>query len=289
MAINSKGDTPLHLAVSCNRLENVALIVSEEKLQSACSSCLSLKAYNAHGWTPLHVACKRGFLRIVRYFIENNVELDTVTSSSSGELTPLMIACQHGHLAIVRLLIDHGASVNTIDKKNRCPLTYAVMNGHAHVAAALLKSGANPSAKDMFGNNLFHYALAYGWFFAYETLLQQTNGNLRETNMFGLTPLCVAFMKGHIGLIEDVLRRGLLSVNAPVNDSGVTLCMLAFSLAPGESLLRSLKLFVETFRCELAKTDYNGNSTVSVWGRGGMESTSLLVISFLIQFCLFPL
>lgn len=239
----------------------MALIVCEEKLHSA--SGISLKAYNAHGWTPLHVACKRGFLSIVEYFIESNVELDAVTSTSSGELTPLMIACQFGHLGVVKLLIEHGANVNTFDKKNRCPLTYAVMNGHSHLVSCLLKCSANPSCKDMFGNNLFHYALAYGWFFCYEILLLQTNGNLRDTNMFGLTPMCVAFMKGHVGLIEDILKRGLLSVNAPVNDSGITLTMLAFSLPPSVSFLKHMKLFVETFRCDLSKTDYSGNNTVS--------------------------
>lgn len=88
----------------------------------------------------------------------------------------------------------------------------------------LLKFGANPSFKDIFGNNLFHYALAYGWYFCYEILLK-TNVNLKDTNTFGLTPICVAFMKGHIGIIQNILKRNILSVNVPVNDMGKFISM----------------------------------------------------------------
>lgn len=102
------------------------------------------------------------------------------------------------------------------------------MNGHASIAHFLLNFSSNP-CKDMFGNNLFHYALAYGWFSCYEVILK-TNVNMKDTNTLGLTPICAAFMKGHFGLIEDILKRNILGVNVPVNDSGCALsassCML---------------------------------------------------------------
>ena len=92
------------------------------------------------------------------------------------------------------------------------------MNGHANIVNYLMNYINCPS-KDMFGNNLYHYALAYGWYFCYELILK-TNVNMKDTNMFGLTPIYVAFMKGHIGLIKDILKRNILSVNVPINDSG---------------------------------------------------------------------
>ena len=113
----------------------------------------------------------------------------------------------------------------------------------------------------MFGNNLFHYALAYGWYYCYEIILK-TNVNLKDTNTFGLTPICAAFMKGHIGIIDDILKRNIISVNVPVNDSGITLVMLTFSLYPNDTLITHLRLFIEQFKCDLSKTDYNGNNTV---------------------------
>lgn len=119
-----KGNTPLHLATSCNRLDNVALILNSELAHS--SSSVSLRSYNRKGWTPLHIACKKGFVNIIKFFIENNVEIDVTTSNSSGELTSLMIASQFGHLNVAKLLIENGANGNSYDKKNRSPLTHAV-------------------------------------------------------------------------------------------------------------------------------------------------------------------
>ena len=94
------------------------------------------------------------------------------------------------------------------------------MNGHSSIVNCLLNHSANASCKDIFGNNLFHYALAYGWYFCYEIILKATV-NLKDTNTFGLMPICAAFMKGHIGIIEDIFRRNILGVNVPVNDLGM--------------------------------------------------------------------
>ena len=119
-----KGNTPLHLATSANRLENVALILSTELAHSTTSA--SLKAHNQKGWTPFHIACKKGLIHIVKFFLDHTLEIDIATSNSCGEKTPLMIASQYGHLHIVKLLCSRNANVNLFDKKNRCSLTHAV-------------------------------------------------------------------------------------------------------------------------------------------------------------------
>lgn len=120
-----KGNTPLHLATKYNRIQNVNLIIQYESSQ--CNIIPSLfQTYNRKGLTAFHLACKKGFIEIVRLFIENRIQIDFATSNYSGELTSLMLATKFGHLEIVRLLVEHGATINIYDKKNRSALTYAV-------------------------------------------------------------------------------------------------------------------------------------------------------------------
>ncbi|OTF78408.1 hypothetical protein BLA29_009828, partial [Euroglyphus maynei] len=71
------------------------------------------------------IPCKKGFIEIVKLFIENRVQIDFATSNNSGELTSLMLATRNGHLEIVKLLVEQGATINIYDKKNRSALTYA--------------------------------------------------------------------------------------------------------------------------------------------------------------------
>lgn len=184
------------------------------------NSASLFSCYNNKGYTPFHIACKKGFNEIVSLYIRSKVQIDFVTSNKSGELTPLMMAAQYGHLNVVKNLIENGANINIYDKKNRNALTYAVINGHSNIVAYFLKLGANPSGKDIFGNNLFHYALAYGWFLCYKLLLK-TNINLKDTNTCGVTPVYAAFIKGHFGFIENILKKNILNINVPVNDTGI--------------------------------------------------------------------
>nr|XP_027200194.1 alpha-latrocrustotoxin-Lt1a-like [Dermatophagoides pteronyssinus] len=255
-----KGNTPLHLATKYNRIQNVNLIIQYESSQ--CNIIPSLfQTYNRKGLTAFHLACKKGFIEIVRLFIENRIQIDFATSNYSGELTSLMLATKFGHLEIVRLLVEHGATINIYDKKNRSALTYAVINGHSNIVGYFLEIGANPANKDLFGNNLFHYALAYDWHSCFELLLK-TNINLKDTNIFGLTPIYAAYWKQHLGFIHYILERNILNVNVPINDTGINLTMLACSMIRPGRTVEHLKMFVEKFKCDLTKTDYEGNNSL---------------------------
>lgn len=136
-----------------------------------------------------------------------------------------------------------------------------MINGHSNIVTYFLEIGANPSHKDLFGNNLFHYALAYGWHSCFELLLK-TNINLKDTNTFGLTPIYAAFKKGHLGFIQYILKKNILNVNVPVNDTGINMTMLACSMITSSRTISHLRMLVEKFKCDLSKTDYEGNNAV---------------------------
>ena len=75
-----------------------------------CGRC-DLVVTAENGWTPLHTACKHGFLDVVNYVI-NTLKVDVendgcalLQAESENGWTPLHIACQQGHTQIMLCLL----------------------------------------------------------------------------------------------------------------------------------------------------------------------------------------
>lgn len=62
-------------------------------------------ADDSDGWTPLHNACSRGYLDIVKFLVET-AGASLTMQGGRGKWTPLMNAASNGHLPIVRYLIS---------------------------------------------------------------------------------------------------------------------------------------------------------------------------------------
>jgi ankyrin repeat protein len=60
------------------------------------------------GYTPLHVACIKGYKDIVDIFIKLNVDINL--RGGRGEHTPIQYACLKGHTDIVKLLLDNNCA-----------------------------------------------------------------------------------------------------------------------------------------------------------------------------------
>lgn len=104
--------------------------------------------------------------------------------------------------------------------QNRTAIFHAVINGHAHVLSYLLRLGINPEVKDSSGNGLAHYAAAYGWYFCLKLLIE-AGCDVVKGNDWQLTPLAISFMKGHIGIVEMLVKQPGVEINSPVDgDSG---------------------------------------------------------------------
>ena len=53
--------------------------------------------------TPLHLACEKGHLNIVRYLVDGlSVDSEYTSSDNSTSMTPLHVACSKGHLELVK-------------------------------------------------------------------------------------------------------------------------------------------------------------------------------------------
>ena len=76
--------------------------------------------------------------------------------------TPLNIACRRGFYKTVDILIKYGAEVNFIDSKGKTPFYYSFIKKHYDITDLLLSRGTIPTnSKDKFFSILY-YAYKYG-------------------------------------------------------------------------------------------------------------------------------
>ena len=81
--------------------------------------------FNVGGLAPMHLACQRGQLEVVKQ-IASLVPEWIDTADSKDKYTPLHIACEHSHKDVISILLEHEAKVSTTKKEALSPLHIAV-------------------------------------------------------------------------------------------------------------------------------------------------------------------
>uniref|UniRef100_T1IYM8 Poly [ADP-ribose] polymerase n=1 Tax=Strigamia maritima TaxID=126957 RepID=T1IYM8_STRMM len=267
---DNDGNTVLHIAADTGRIHNVELLLKRAKSERKAIDnnankdfgLAGLNRTNKQSLTPLHVACLSGHSDVVRILLKYGADVDRPTNATKGKLTPLMFSCQKGYLEILKILIQNGAKVETRDKFKRTALTHAIINGHAHIASHLLRLGSDPNNTDSSGNTLIHYAAAYGWWFCLKLLLE-SGAKPNVSNDWMLTPLGVAFLKGHMGLVDLLLEQPGVDINFK-DEKGVSLLMLAASSPLTPDLVEQVQYLLEGQKADCLMTDPQGN-TVFHW------------------------
>lgn len=167
LQMNKDDDTPLHLASALGRIENVKLILSNEKenedvveedVPKDISGSL-VKRANKVGQTALHKAAAAGHSDVIPVLLQAGADPNKFTPARYDKLTPFMLAAQMGHVNVLKTFVQHGyLKIDTVDHKGRSALAHAIINGQAHVVSYLLRIGANILKKDTSRNTLVHYA-----------------------------------------------------------------------------------------------------------------------------------
>ena len=119
---------------------------------------------------------------------------------------------------VKKLLANGNTNISLPDRRGRTPLCHAVMNGNTHIVSFLLRLGDNHLAKDSSGNTLVHYAAAYGWYFNLKLLLE-AGACPNEANQWKMTPLAIAFMKGHMGIVNFLLKESGVDIDGIIEDT----------------------------------------------------------------------
>jgi ankyrin repeat protein len=76
------------------------------------------------GYTALHWACQRHFVKIVLILIEGGVDVNTKSAGRTDCQTPLHLACIFPDAQIVRLLLEAGADPCARNQDRWTPLDY---------------------------------------------------------------------------------------------------------------------------------------------------------------------
>ncbi|GGU20429.1 ankyrin repeat domain-containing protein [Streptomyces lavendofoliae] len=98
---------------------------------------------DAEGVTALYTAAVNGRAGIVRLLLAAGADPGRASGEGAGEL-PLCGAACHGHTAVVRALLAAGAEVDRREEFGFTALGWAVRQGFADTAEALLEYGADP-------------------------------------------------------------------------------------------------------------------------------------------------
>ncbi|XP_068256228.1 ankyrin-3 isoform X4 [Nyctibius grandis] len=84
--------------------------------------------------------------------------------------TPLHVGCHYGNIKIVNFLLQHSAKVNAKTKNGYTPLHQAAQQGHTHIINVLLQHGAAPNELTVNGNTALAIAKRLGYISVVDTL-----------------------------------------------------------------------------------------------------------------------
>lgn len=140
-ALNSKGRTPLHLAVESAHLPTLSAIL-------AAHPDIGIRYRVAlTGYSILDLAARLGNVDVLRALLLHGVDVNRLTDG----YTALHRAALNNRVGAIDVLVEAGADIEMEDDDDCTPFLDACSN-HCHEAAlALFKHGANVEARDIRG------------------------------------------------------------------------------------------------------------------------------------------
>ena len=183
-----------------------------------------------HQSTALHLASRRGHVKVVRALLDNGADGE---SRDKRKSTPLHLASNYGHAGVVRALLERGVDVTAEDDQEFTPPALAIRGGHTEVTKTFLEFGVGGIAEDVKKWPQFHRALFEGDIEVICTLLERGVDLTEEVDDF--TPLFAALVGGHTEAV-----RMLLEHNVDINVDGVNTALHIASTTGSVEIVRIL-------------------------------------------------
>jgi ankyrin repeat protein len=197
---------PLHQAYTSNHTE---LIVKLFEVQ------VDVNHVNDDGRTVLYLALLKEDQDMVERLFHNGAN---AMCKDSHDVTPLHIACSKGNVDLVRYLIYEGASssINAQDSKGDTPLHIACSVNSSDVVKYLLEQEANVNCTNLDGTAPLHIACSKGNLEIVEYLVDAPKGarinlrtkgpNKRKMGLKRRSPLHFAVISDHVEIAKLLLR-----------------------------------------------------------------------------------
>lgn len=133
----NRGRSVLHEAAEAGDIEII------KKLQKMG---IDIREKNEFGWTCLMLSLRSNKLELVKYFVDNDNDINAVSSEGFKWTAILEAATVCKNIDIIDYLIKKGADVNQRSVKRWTPLMFAVRSDNVEIAEMLIKNGANVNA-----------------------------------------------------------------------------------------------------------------------------------------------
>lgn len=209
MEENKEGHTALSLAVRENHL-NVVKVFFEEWMDPNY-----IKAPFKMHLSPIFNVKSH---EMVQFLIDQDTQTHEIFNEKSQ--SPLFIACQKGLLEVVQFFIlNDGFDINHLDNDQKNPLFYALENMHFHIAHFLFRNGAKLSFEGIKSYHIKPLSKLYNVssLKLFQTLLEN-HFDEKNMNEKGQTPLHVACQLGLLKLVRLFLFDRNLFLNMKDKD-----------------------------------------------------------------------
>ena len=257
------GRAPLHVAIDADHT-------------AACSALLSGGAnpFLRHGdrrESVLDVAIREGNLDVV-FAIIQSCPAGLLGSADSNGCTALHNAARAGEASAVAALLEAGAAADPRDSRGWTPLFAACEVCCSDAAAALLRHGADANALDVEGRSPLYLVAQLGLVEPTELLLAAGADVGRRFGKSECSPLDLAVVEGHVGVVEAMIRHGGADVDA-VDRGGRTAAHRACFFDQHAALV----VLVERGGASVAAEDGSGRTPLDVATARGSKGAAILL------------
>ena len=215
-----QGRSLLHFASSTKNIGLIETLIQRYRLDP-------ITDLDACGFTPLHIAALCGQQEIVNLLIiKYNCPVDI---RNEGNETPLHLACYKDHLNVVKTLVEHGADLSARNWQNAPLVQVAAMGGHKNVIETLTNQfGCNLNDTGLQGRTILHVACEFGHVELAEILITEFGLDPMCVDDDKCTPLHYAAWCGHLSVVKMLASQHNADLNACNNQNNSPLQLAAW-------------------------------------------------------------
>ena len=227
----------------------------------------------AMSWTPLHEAAFDGDVDKVWELLAHTDEKydGHVNKVNENGATPLHVACKYGYLNVARVLIGSLKADMTIqDGSGATAFMLAIKRGHGNVAHALLEDYQCPvDIRDKNWDTVLHYACRANATQSMKTLIQKYNAEkyLGNSSNDKSLQVSIAARSGDVDKVRRILKDSGCDVN--VTDNWTP---LHYACTWGE--LDMARMLIEMFKADITFQNNDGVTAIMLAIKCGRDNVA---------------
>lgn len=232
----------LTLAILSENEDCFDIVLNYVDLQNINSNCLSSSSldqptYNKHRkFTPLTIACYKGFSAAIRKLVERGCEVNLKDQNGSMPLvlacrfasysdcmylvqkgtnlnctnksgvTPLIASIMSRNADIVNFLLENNVAINQCTVRGKSPLYYAAKRGCSEIVGILIKKEASVNICDKAGKSPLYWTAQNGYLNIAKILIDN-NADVNQCDSKGKSPLYCASKRGHLKIVKLLIQK----------------------------------------------------------------------------------